>query len=200
MGFEGGEAAIMLNLVFLPATDPQDTTYGTIPKQIIGHKNVAVHRVYFPNLVWYNEAVRTQAIEQIDSLRIDFPVLVGFSKSGLGAFNIARMISDQVAGAIIFDAPVARMKSVWNTAEFYPNDESWLADIPVLHLSDIKNVFKAAQPLILISGMGFHNEMVELSRLLHENSVNHTFLPHPDMKHHWNSGWIEEAVDILLKK
>ncbi|OGV51650.1 MAG: hypothetical protein A2X49_13960 [Lentisphaerae bacterium GWF2_52_8] len=98
----------MLNIVLLPATEPYDKTYGEMPRQLKGYPQASIHHVSFPRMVWYNREVRGQALEQIAALSISPLILVGFSKSGLGAWNITRTAADIISATIIFDAPVSR--------------------------------------------------------------------------------------------
>ena len=74
-----------MDIVFLPATDPGDTTCGTIPKELAGYPDASVRQVRYPALVWYNDAVRKEAVAQIRACGAAPVVLVGSSKSGLGA-------------------------------------------------------------------------------------------------------------------
>jgi len=191
-----------LNLVFLPATDPEDRTYGTIPERIDGFQDVSVYPLHFPTMVWYNEAVRRQAIKQIDSLCVSLVVLVGFSKSGLGAWNIARAIPDRTSATIIFDAPVAREgpPPLGSTSPFYASAAAWLEDLPIRRVKDFKAAVSATHRLVLISGENFHDEMTRLSHTLDDAGIAHVFLPRPQLKHHWQSGWIEEGLNILLRQ
>ncbi len=75
----------MLNLVILPATEPDDTTYGPAPERIEAYPEASVHPIRFSSMVWYNEAVCKATIVQIKALNLSEIILVGFSKSGLGA-------------------------------------------------------------------------------------------------------------------
>jgi pimeloyl-ACP methyl ester carboxylesterase len=187
-----------MNLVFLPATEPTDNTYGSIPQQIVGHPDGTLYPLYFPHLVWYNKPVRDQAIRQIEALQLSSFVLVGFSKSGLGAWNIARSIPDRVEATLIFDAPVARTEvPPWGTAGFYPNRETWLNDLPIRRVREFKTALPSRHRLILISGANFPDEMSALSQALTAANVEHIFLPRPHLIHHWNSGWIEEGLGVL---
>ena len=189
-----------MNLVLLPATDPKDQTCGMMPERIAGYEGVAIHHICFPTMVWYNEPVRREAIEQIDALNISPMVLVGFSKSGLGAWNITRMIPDRIAATIIFDAPVAREKlPPWGTDAYYGSDEDWLKDLPYRHITDFKAALPETHKLVLISGESFHDEMSMLSRVLNDTGTAHVFLSRPHQKHHWQSGWIEEGLNIVLQ-
>ena len=65
----------MLNLVFLPATEPDDDTYGRPPAELAA--DVEAFEVRFPRMVWYNQKVRREALRQIDAMPVDELVLVG---------------------------------------------------------------------------------------------------------------------------
>ncbi len=191
----------MQNVVFLPATEPGDETYGRIPELIEAYQGVSIRQIRYPGMVWYNEAVRMEAIAQIRAFGVSSIILIGFSKSGLGAWNITRTIPDYISGTIIFDAPVAREElPPWGTAPFYMNNESWLRDLPVRTVKEFESVVPAAHKLVLISGENFHDEMTMLAHAMSGTTVSHVFLPRPEMEHHWRSGWVEEGLNVLLGK
>ncbi len=182
-------------LVFLPATEPGNGHYGEIPQQIALFPDLAVRQVNYPTLVWYNRAVQDEAIRQIRALTATSLILVGFSKSGLGAWNIARRMPDRVAGTILFDAPVARdTLPPWGTAPFYADDAAWQADLPLRGIREFNEAMPAAHRLVLISGPGFHDEMQILSDALRQLGRQHGFLDRRNLNHHWNAGWIEEGL------
>lgn len=189
------------NLVFLPATAPGDTTYGAIPELLPEFPGATVHAVRFPELVWYNREIRAQAVAQIRALNLPPVILVGFSKSGLGAWNIAREHPELVCAVIIFDAPVCRDElPPWETDAFYADDEAWREDLPLRQIARAPSLFPAGLPLILVSGSIFHDEMAELSRALYQIGIEHTFHSSPICPHHWNSGWIEMALHNYMNK
>jgi len=184
-----------MNLVFLPATEPDDLTYGTIPTEIPEHPNASIFKVIYPKMVWYNRAVCDIAIQQIRAFNTAPITLVGFSKSGLGAWNIARAIPELVARTIIFDAPAARtVMAPWGADEFYANDEEWQADQPLATIAEFEAAMPATHELVLVSGASFHEEMCELSEALRAADMTHMFLSRPNQRHHWNSGWIDVAL------
>ena len=86
----------MRNLVFLPVCGPGDETYGAIPERITGYPAACLWQVRYPTMVWYSEAIRREAIAQIRSFGAPSVILVGFSKSGLGAWNIVRTIPNLI--------------------------------------------------------------------------------------------------------
>ncbi len=187
-----------MDLVFLPATDPADQTYGAAPARLHHYPDVLVRQVFFPSLVWYNENIREQAIHQIREWESGPFVLVGFSKSGLGAWNIARTIPDCISATIIFDSPVARRKlHPAGAAAFYPDDTAWQADLPVSMIQEFATAMQRTHQLVLISGERFHEEMSNLSQSLRDAGIAHAFLPRPHMRHHWNSGWIDQGLKEL---
>jgi hypothetical protein len=104
-------------------------------------------------------------------------------------------------GTIIFDSPVARdALPPWGTAPFYKDDAAWQEDLPLRTCEQFKAVMPANHKLVLISGTGFHAEMCTLSDKLSGIGLEHIFLPRPDMKHHWNSGWLEEGLNEVTGK
>ena len=185
-----------MHIVFLPATEPGDLTYGEPPRLIATHPEARLHHVSFPRMVWYNRRICQQAIVQIRALKARGVVLVGFSKSGLGAWNIARAIPRLVRRTVIFDAPVARASlPPWETAAYYADDAAWQEDLPIRGVDAFRAAMPATHSLVLISGAAFHDEMLALSRALAQAGAAHTFLARPGRPHHWNSGWIEEGLD-----
>ncbi len=188
-----------MDLVLLPATEPGDATYGSMPEAWeIGGRAVTVGRVVFPHMVWYNARVRGQAIEQIRALGKPELVLVGFSKSGLGAWNLARAMPELLVGTVIFDAPMVREKlPPWGTAPFYADEGAWQADLPARTIAEFKVAVPAGHRLVLVSGAVFHDEMARMSELLVAAGVEHRFLARPRLRHHWQSGWLDEAVGAI---
>ncbi len=187
-----------MNLVFLPATAPEDRTYGAIPVQLPDYPDASIRQVRFPAMVWYNETVRQNAMVQIRAWGKGPIILFGFSKSGLGAWHIARTMPDHVLATIIFDAPVARQQlPPWGTQPFYADDQAWQKDLPLRNVQAFAAAVPEQHQLILISGANFHDEMESLSQALAAIGHQHVFMDRRDLKHHWNSGWIEEGLGSL---
>ena len=110
------------------------------------------------------------------------------------------MIPDRVAGTIIFDAPVGTEdRNRFDTDAFYEDEASWQRDLPLHSVNDFQAVMPESHSLVLISGEVFHTEMSALSKMMDEAGLTHAFLPRPGLKHHWNSGWIEEGLAELLE-
>jgi len=184
-----------MNFVFLPATEPGDQNYGSVPEQIDQLPGSTLHTIQFPHLVWYNPDIQEEAIRQIRELNLESIILIGFSKSGLGAWNISRQIPERVTATIIFDSPMSRQTlPTWGTAPFYPDDATWQADSPINSIDHFCRSVKPDHQLVLISSTAFHEEMEDLSTALRDKNFPHSFLSCPHFKHHWNSGWLKKGV------
>ncbi|MFP4356245.1 MAG: GNAT family N-acetyltransferase [Phycisphaerae bacterium] len=185
------------DLVFLPATGPDEARFGQIPERIDRFESARIHQVRFDRLVWYNRQIRTQAIQQIRAMDARRIVLIGFSKSALGAWNIAREIPEMVAATVLFDTPATSEPRRWQSPQFYPDAESYAADLPIHSIDDFASAMAADHKLVLISGQLFADDMRALSSACDEVNLAHTFLDQPALLHHWNSGWIELGLEAL---
>ena len=88
----------------------------------------------------------------------------------------------------------------WNISEFYINTVEWQEDLPFLSMQDFHAAVSESHHLILLSGAEFHDEMHALSHSMAQLESNHLFLNRSKMEHHWNSGWIEDGVNGLIKR
>ncbi len=187
-----------MNLVFLPATHPEDHAYGQIPEACDEYPQAQIHQVHFPRMVWYNRDVQLEALRQIDALGLESLILIGFSKSALGAWNLARQRPDLVRATLLFDAPMIRSTlPPWGTAPFYGGDLDWQEDLPLNQIDSYQEAMPADHQLILISGATYHEEMCIFSDAAAARGLEHRFLQQPDLPHHWNSGWIEQGLELI---
>ncbi|MBT3342675.1 MAG: hypothetical protein HN712_26685 [Gemmatimonadetes bacterium] len=188
-----------MDIVYLPATEPEDATYGFPPSQIVGRSDLVFHEVRFGHMVWYNEQIRAEALEQIAALNLDRLVLVGFSKSGLGAWHLTRALGDRVEATIIFDAPFAHeaIPTQWGAGPFYSDVETWREELPIRRVTDLELQGHRGHRLILVSGVNFDADMVAMGDQLAEADCPHTLLRRPELTHHWSSGWLELALTEL---
>ena len=186
-----------MDVIFLPATEPGDTTFGQAPQEVpIGR----VHHVRFPHLVWYNKAYQAATVQQIQRLTDQPFLLIGFSKSGLGAWNIIDQLGPHLQGVLIFDAPMARQQlPPWGTQPFYQTDADWLADLPIRNAARLTQI-PDLPAIVLTSGSNFHDEMAACSDHLQTIGLSHTFDPQPDRPHHWTSGWLENGIELLMQQ
>ena len=182
---------VEITAVILPATDPSDNSYGKVPRhELVG---IVVHEVVFASLVWYNCSVRKETERQIGRMSLTgHNILIGFSKSGLGALNYLIENPGVFQACIIFDSPVMRKECPpWETEAFY-DQASWSADLPTEHVDELIAISQQTK-LVLVSGEFFCDEMLEFSQLLSEGGGKSQFFD-LHFPHRWDSGWLQTAI------
>lgn len=184
-------------VIALPATDPRDATYGFTPAQPLD-RDWRVLPVSFDRVVWYPPAVRTRTLHPLLPLLARETILIGFSKSGLGALNLALDHPGLFRWVTIFDAPLMRPeRPPWDDCQAFYDQASWARDQPAHRLPALKELTESGTRLLHLSGSGFHDEHVAFQDLLEREGIPATFLPAPDRPHHWDSGWREAARAII---
>ncbi|MGJ3242443.1 MAG: GNAT family N-acetyltransferase [Opitutales bacterium] len=161
----------------LPATDPVDATYGVTPDAPLGPAWPALP-VRFDRVVWYPPAMRSRAMGQILPHIARDTVLIGFSKSGLGALNLALDHPGLFRWVILFDAPLMRPEAPpWDDCHAFYDLAAWAADQPANRLPDLKELTESGTRLLHLSGRGFHDEHVAFQDLLDREGIPATFQP-----------------------
>ena len=182
----------MATEIYLPASAPSNTRYGLAPQKpaVQGH---AYYSVTFEDEVWYNSEVRVEARRQIKQIPGSGHILVGFSKSGSGALNMALDDPTLYKAVVIFDSPLCHNDlPPWNTTAFY-DQASWEEDLPLNRMDHIAALAKTVQ-IIHIGGHAFCKDHQAFDRMLSERQIPALFAPRPDLDHHWDSGWVAEYV------
>jgi len=130
-------------------------------------------------------------------------LLVGFSKSGLGAMSLILRHSTTFDVAAAWDAPLNRallwgpMGAVFGTQadyEKYALPSAWEA-----HASE----FQSSERLWLggySSQDAWRNDMIAAHDKLTSLSVPHAWVDGPQRAHHWASGWIGDAIEFAHQK
>ncbi len=125
-------------------------------------------------------------------------LLVGFSKSGWGAFSLLLRHPALFGKAAAWDAPLMMqhpdkygMQPIFGTqANFERYRISGL-------LRDAKPDVKEHVRLIHLGYGNFREHHQQLERLLNELGIPHMYRDGPERKHNWHSGWLIEAVELL---
>lgn len=168
----------------------------------------------FSQLPWYadhaTDPLKAQQRYVMESLipAIDrqYPIkhprrlLLGFSKSGWGAVSLLLRRPDLFEVAAAWDAPLMvegidkyGMKDILGTREHF--DQYALPgrlkeSAPLLH----------QRPRLILTGYGnFAQPMEEAHRLLEELEVPHEYDNAAHREHRWDTGWVEQAVGLLVK-
>jgi enterochelin esterase-like enzyme len=122
-------------------------------------------------------------------------LLVGFSKSGIGAVSLLLRHPDIFGRAGSWDAPLMEDKS---RTEYYGSQENFMANyyIPAL-LARMAPTLSGKPARIAITGLGWggtpgaHKEMERLG-------IPHYYNELPQGMHEWPSGWLAPLVEVLM--
>jgi hypothetical protein len=169
----------------------------------------------FSHLPWYADhptdpeirqesyflTVVTPLIEKRYSARTDPEgrLLLGFSKSGWGAYSLLLRHPDRFGKAVAWDAPLMErrperfgMGAIFGTQEnFEPYRITTLLEHTAPQLRDKSR-------LILLGYGNFRAQHEQAHALMTELGVAHIYRDGPKREHHWESGWLSEAVELLL--
>ncbi len=124
-------------------------------------------------------------------------LLLGFSKSGWGAWTLLLRKPDRFGRAAAWDAPMMMEKvGRYGNGPIFATQENFEA----YRITDLLKASKLAGParLILTGYGGFRKEHEQVHALLLQESIPHLYRDGPQRKHHWNSGWVAEAVELLF--
>ncbi len=124
--------------------------------------------------------------------------LLGFSKSGWGAWSLLARHPDLFGKAAAWDAPLDMPRfdlygagAIFGTQEHY---ETYRV-LPVLAKSP---AFASPPSRLVLTGYdNFRSQHETAHRLLDAAKIPHVYRDGPKLKHIWNSGWVEEAVELL---
>jgi acylphosphatase len=127
-------------------------------------------------------------------------LLLGFSKSGCGAFSLLLRHPELFGKAVAWDAPLMmerpdkyRMADIFGTQE---NFEQYRISTLLK-----KQAAKLSESVRLIHfGYGNFREHQQLAhRLMDDLKIAHQYRDGPRREHSWHSGWLPEAVQMLVE-
>jgi enterochelin esterase-like enzyme len=201
-------------LYILPAWDPS-------PEGIQEAKKLGLHNRHdlicvgpdFSSMPWYVDHPEKKNI-RFDSYLPDVVVpfidrtyptlanpegrlLVGFSKSGLGAVSLLLRHPEVFGRAGAWDAPLI----MDNRPEFYGPKEYYLANyyLPTL-LKKQADSFKDRPARIAVIGYSipaFQKGNEDFHELLNKQGISHYFNNSVKRGHDWRSGWLAPLVEVL---
>lgn len=125
--------------------------------------------------------------------------LVGFSKSGWGAFSLLLRHPNTFKKAAAWDAPLMMERSglygsgpIFGTTENFRKYE--IAGLLRVRARDLQS----SPRLISMGYDNFRGHLLQFHKLATELKVPHVHRDGPQRKHHWESGWLSEAAELLL--
>ena len=127
-------------------------------------------------------------------------LVVGFSKSGWGAWSLLLRHPSIFARAAAWDAPLMQRKpDKYGMGPIF-GDQANFNRYLVSDLINHRAKLLRGQKRLVLTGysQSFRAHHVAMHRLLTELEVPHAYRDGPKRDHHWKSGWLEEAVGLLV--
>jgi hypothetical protein len=125
--------------------------------------------------------------------------LLGFSKSGWGAFSLLLRYPRLFGAAAAWDAPLLLsrpdrygMAPIFGTLENFQKYE--ITRLLPQHAAE----FRTRQRLFLTGYHGFRDHHWQAHALMDQLDIRHVYREGSPRRHFWHSGWMPEAVQLLL--
>jgi hypothetical protein len=169
----------------------------------------------FADLPWYADHPTDEQLQQESYLLRDvvpfvdanYPVvpgpsgrlLVGFSKSGWGAFSLLLRNPTMFSKAAAWDAPLnMQAPNKYGMGPIFGTQENFEQYQVTRLLPERADGLRAETRLFHLGYDNFreHHEAVEA--MLSAQNIAHIYRDGPKRKHIWESGWLQEAVELLM--
>jgi S-formylglutathione hydrolase FrmB len=126
-------------------------------------------------------------------------MLLGFSKSGWGAWSLLLRHPDTFTRAAAWDAPLMMEKiGKYGTGEIFGTQDNFAKHRPADLLRENAELLRDKERLILTGYGNFREHHQQAHDLLDELKISHEYRDGPPRRHDWHSGWVAEAVELLI--
>jgi S-formylglutathione hydrolase FrmB len=126
--------------------------------------------------------------------------LLGFSKSGWGAWSLLLRHPDLFGKAAAWDAPLMKEKpDQFGMGEIFGSQENFAKYQITKLVQNQGNKLGASKRLILLGIGNFRDHHLKMHALLEEKKVPHEYTDGPVRKHDWHSGWVVDAAAAMFK-
>lgn len=127
-------------------------------------------------------------------------LLLGFSKSGWGAFTLLLRHPEVFARAAAFDAPFLMPRAgLYGSGEIFGTQENF-EKYRIDRLLREKGGSLGGNPRLLLLGTGnFRDHHRRAHALLNDLKVPHVHRDDAPRRHDWHTGWVEEGARWLVK-
>ncbi len=124
--------------------------------------------------------------------------LLGFSKSGWGAWSLLLRRPDVFDRAVAWDAPLAEaVPRNFGMGEIFAAQTNF-EQYRVETLLRTRGPHLGQSPRLVLLGYGnFRQQHVRIHDEMVAWGIPHVYRDGPDRKHHWDGGWVSEAVELL---
>jgi S-formylglutathione hydrolase FrmB len=126
-------------------------------------------------------------------------LLLGFSKSGWGAWALLLRHPDVFGKAAAWDAPLMMdTPGRYGSGDVFGTPDNFEGYRVGKLLADKADQIQTGKRLILLGYGNFRAEHEQAHARLDRLKVGHEYRDGPARKHDWHSGWVEEAVELLV--
>lgn len=135
------------------------------------------------------------------SRRVADRVLVGFSKSGYGAFSLLLRHPEAFGKAVAWDAPLAlgSPRREWDMPKIFGSNANF-GNYRVTSLIDRQaSLFRGGVPRLILAGSTtFRSDHAQVARQLARLGIPHIAVNGPRYGHAWGTGWLPAAIQQAL--
>jgi S-formylglutathione hydrolase FrmB len=129
----------------------------------------------------------------------DGRLLLGFSKSGWGAFSLRLRHPEVFGKAVAWDAPLMLDRpGPYGSGEIFATRENFENYRVTALLQKRADAPQKDRRLILLGYGNFRGQHEKVHALMDELKIPHEYRDGPARKHDWHSGWVAEATELLL--
>jgi len=207
-------------LYVLPVEAGNEQRYGDGLLEVKKHDLHNKHRAIvvaptFSHLPWYADHPAKSEIRQetyflkvvVPFIEKTYPVqakaggrlLLGFSKSGWGAFSLLLRHSEVFGKAAAWDAPLLMDgPGRYGSGDIFGTQENFEKYQITKLLKERAATFQKGKRLILLGYGNFRDQHEKAHALMTALKIAHEYRDGPARKHDWHSGWVSEAVELLL--
>jgi hypothetical protein len=140
------------------------------------------------------------AADQLFPVRQARRLLLGFSKSGWGAISLLLRRPDLFDAAAAWDAPLMQERpDRFGMGPIFGTQGSFDGYYLPRRLRENATWLRDRKRLALLGYDAFRDDMQRAHALLEELRVPHDYADGPRRLHHWESGWVEDAVEALVR-
>jgi len=169
----------------------------------------------FSHIPWYaDHPTRPEVRQQSYLLKVVVPfvektypvraepggrLLLGFSKSGWGAWSLMLRHPDVFGRAAAWDAPLVWAgPGKYGSGDIFGTAENFAGYRVTTLLEGNAAGLRRGKRLILLGYGNFRTEHQQAHALLERLKVPHEYRDGPARTHDWHSGWVKEAAELLL--
>jgi hypothetical protein len=127
-------------------------------------------------------------------------LLLGFSKSGWGAWTLLLRHPETFRKAAVWDAPLMMdAPGKYGSAEIFGNRDNFVGYQVARLLERQGGKLGDGKRLVLLGYGNFHKDHQSVHELMVKLKIPHEYQDGPQRRHDWHSGWVNDAIRFLVQ-